>query len=78
MFKLVPRLNLWVRAVWCSYLLFGCIAYLTGNLNADTTFAAQMFLSIMLCAPGFCKPLRRWLSQPRLEELRITGRLFTA
>lgn len=78
MWKLVSRFDLWSRAAWCSYLLVGCIMYLTGNLNADTIFAVQMLLSVMLCAPGFCKPLRRWLEQPRAELLRLQGRLFIA
>lgn len=78
MWKFVSRFDLWSRAVWCSYILFGCIMYLTGTLSANTTYAMQMFLCVMLCAPGFCKPLRRWLEQPRREELRLLGRLFIA
>ncbi|MNG18250.1 hypothetical protein D3C84_1022990 [compost metagenome] len=78
MWKLVPRFDLWSRFAWCSYLLLGCILYLTSNLDSDVIVCAQLFLSVMLCAPGFCKPLRRWLERPRTEELRLLGRLFVA
>lgn len=78
MFKLTPRYKLWNMSVWFFYCVLGGLLFATDTLSKETTAFAQVALYFFLSLPGFYRRLDTWLNQPRVEELRLLGRLFTA
>lgn len=78
MFKLTPRTTLWAAAVWTAYSVVGVVLALTDSLSHGNIVCAQVFLYGSLSLPDYNKHIGAWLNRPRVEVLRICGRLFTA
>lgn len=77
LFKLIPRRTLYSRTVWGLYLLTGVIV-LPFMPPLWVISLAQVALFALLDAPRYSKRLSAYLDRPRVEALRITGRLLEA